>query len=72
MESDEEFHVYESQESDDPNAVPYLTKKKMAQDPELMKKQFDMRLIETNGFRLESMKYYPYRSREGDIPNKLL
>ena len=72
MESEEDFNIYESEDSEDPNAVPYITKKKVEQDPSLKDKQFDMRILQTSAFRLESMKFFPYRSREGDIPNKLL
>ena len=62
MESEDEFQLYESQESDDPNAVPYITKKKVEEDPSLKDKQFDMRLISTSPYRLEAMKYFPYRT----------
>ena len=31
-----------------------------------------MRVLLTTPFRLESMKYFPYRSREGEVPYKLL
>ena len=72
MESEEEFHIEESQSSEDENAVPYITKEKLKVDPELEKKKFNMQLIETSAYRLESMRYFPYRTREGDIPNKLL
>ena len=72
MESEDDFPLYESQDSDDPNAVPYLTKAKIAQDPDLKEKQFDIRILEVSGFRLESMKFFPYRTREGEIPKKLL
>ena len=72
LESEDDYFIEESEESDDPNAVPYITKAKVTEDPSLKDKQFDMRILQTSAFRLESMKYYPYRQREGDIPNKLL
>ena len=72
MESEEEFHIEESQSSEDENAVPYITKDKLKANPELEKKKFDMRLLEYTGYRLESMRYFPYRTREGEIPKKLL
>jgi len=68
MESEDDYFIEESEESDDPNAVPYLTKKLVKEDPTLKEKQFDMRILLTSAFRLESMKYFPYRSREGEIP----
>ena len=72
MESEDEFNLYESQSSEDEDAVPHLTKKAIAEDPELEKKKFPISILETSGFRLESVKYYPHRAREGDIPYKLL
>ncbi len=45
MESEEDFQIYESDSSEDPNAVPYITKKKVEADPELVKKQFDIRIL---------------------------
>ena len=33
---------------------------------------FDLKLLDVLPFRLESMKFYPYKSREGDIPMNLL
>ena len=72
MESEDDFAICESQSSEDPDAVPYLTKDKLAKDPDLEKKQFPISILETSGFRLQSMQYYPYRSREGEIPYKLL
>ena len=33
---------------------------------------FPMQWLETSGFRLESMRYFPYRNREGEIPSKIL
>lgn len=72
MESDEDFNVYESDDSEDPNAVPYITKKAVDLDPTLTEKQFDMRILATSAFRLESMKFFPYRTREGEMPTKLL
>ena len=72
MESEDDLQLIESQSSDDSDAIPYLTKEKLKQDPELEKKQFPKQDLETSGFRLQSMQYFPYRSREGEIPYKLL
>ena len=72
LESEDDYFIEESEESDDPNAVPYITKKLVKEDPTIKEKQFDMRVLLTSAFRLESMKYFPYRSREGEIPKKLL
>ena len=33
---------------------------------------FDKKLLEASPFRMEAMKYYPYKMREGEIPFKLL
>ena len=38
MASEDEYIVAESEESDDPNAVPYITKEKMKEDPSLQEK----------------------------------
>lgn len=72
MESEDNYQLVESQSSDDSDALPHLTKEKLKLDPELEKKQFPKQDLETSGFRLQAMQYYPYRSREGEIPYKLL
>ena len=54
-ESEDDFQLIESQSSDDSDAIPYLTKEKLKQDPELEKKQFPKADLETSGFRLQSM-----------------
>jgi len=72
MESDENFFLYESQESDDPNSVPYITAKKVKADPTLKEKQFDIRILEISPYRMESMKFFPHRTHEGEVPYKLL
>ena len=66
MESEEEFYVEESQSSEDENAA--ISHVQLKKDPALVEKQFDTRILNTSGFRLESMKIFPYRSREGEIP----
>lgn len=58
--------------SEDPNSVPYITTAKLREDPTLKEKNFDVRILDNSPFRLESVKYYPFRSREGEIPLKLL
>ena len=34
--------------------------------------KFDLGLLDVSPFRMESMKFYPYKSKEGEIPLKLL
>ena len=42
-------------------------------DPELARKMFDVNLLKTNPFRLDSLKYFPYKvGKEGEVPWKLL
>ena len=72
MYSEEEFPLYDSNESDEIQTYPYIPKDKLAANPELKKKQFDIRLLSSSPWRVESMKYYPYRSNDGDFPLKLL
>lgn len=72
MHSEEEFPIYDSNESDEIQTYPYIPKEKLAANPDLKKKQFDVRLLESSPWRIESMRYYPYRSRDGDFPLKLL
>lgn len=72
LESDEEFTLAESVSSEDPNSVPYITAQKLREDPKLKEKNFDVRILENSPFRLEAVKYFPFRSREGEIPLKLL
>ncbi len=64
MESEEEFPLYDSAESDELDVFPYIPKAKLDQNPELKKKQFDISLLSTMPFRIESMKYYPGQSRD--------
>ena len=35
-------------------------------------KPFDKKVLNVSPFRMESMRYYPYRAREGEVPMKLL
>jgi hypothetical protein len=72
MESDENFFLYESQSSEDPNSVPYITAKAVKADPTLKEKQFDIRILEISPYRMESMKFFPHRTHEGEVPYKLL
>lgn len=72
MESEEEFPLYDSEESETVNKWPYIPSSKLEENPELKKKQFDARLLDTMPWRIESMRYYPNRSNEGGLPVKLL
>ena len=38
LESEDDFYIEESEESDDPNAVPHITKKMVNEDPSLKAK----------------------------------
>ena len=45
----------------------------MVEDKEVLKyKPFNKKLLDVSPFRMEGMRYFPYRSREGEIPLKLL
>ena len=70
--SEDDFPLYMSQDSDEANVYPYIPKSKLEADPSLALKQFDIRLIDTMPYRTDSMAYYPYRTREGNMPVKLL
>ena len=72
MHSEDDFPLEDSQDSDEANKYPAIPKAKLDADPSLKDKQFDISLLDTSPYRLESMIYFPYRSREGDMPVKLL
>ena len=70
MVSADEFHVIESEDSDE--AELKLGEGKYAVDEEDDDRQFDLSILNPSPFRMESMKYYPYKSREGEVPLRLL
>ena len=72
MHSEDDFPLEDSQDSDEQNVFPAIPKDKLLADPSLKDKQFDIRLLDTSPYRLESLLYFPYRNREGEIPLKLL
>ena len=72
MHSEDDFPLEDSQDSEELNVYPAISKDKLAADPSLKDKQFDIRLLDTSPYRLESLLYFPYRNREGEIPVKLL
>ena len=69
MDSDDNFNIYDSSSDEDfRDAQDNPLKGVTADDP----KWFDVRILDISPFRMEAMKYFPYKSREGDIPLKLL
>ena len=71
LESEDDLQILESEDSDDADIAPYI-KAGLKNDPSLKDKMFPMQWLETSGFRLEAMRYFPYRNREGELPNKIL
>lgn len=72
MESEEEFPIDDSEESDDKNKIPYIPKAKLEENPELLNKQFDDTILKTMPWRIESMRYFPYSGADNTFPVKLL
>lgn len=72
MESEDDFQIYKSEDSEEMDVFPYIPKAKLEADPSLREKQFDVKLLQSSPYRMESMQYYPYRRTEGNIPRKLL
>ena len=72
MHSEDDFPLEDSQDSDEALVYPAIPKSKLDADPSLRDKQFDIRLLDTSPYRIESLAYFPYRNREGEIPVKLL
>ena len=72
FDSEDEFKLYHSEDSEEQDVYPYIPKAKLEADPSLREKQFDIKLLKTSPYRTESMAYYPYRSAEGNTPVKLL
>ena len=71
MESADDFSLGPDTDSDEAEKFP-KTAQKAKNDPEIEKKRFDMSLLETWPFKIETVRSFPYRTREGDIPTKLL
>ena len=67
MESEDDFPVYDSQDSDEVNEFG-VKLKDLKKDPTLADKMFDKSLLETTPFRVESFKFFPYKQAEGEIP----
>ena len=55
---EDEFELYKTDTSEE--KAKELTKEEM-EDSELAKKSIDEELLNTNPFRLDSFKYFPYR-----------
>ena len=67
MESDADLEIYESPtESEEEEVV------EVKPDEVSKYKPFNKKLLDVSPFRMEGMRYFPYRSREGEIPLKLL
>lgn len=67
-ESEEDLPIYDSNSSDEIKIDETAVKK----DPSMKVKLFDKNILSTNPFRLESIRTYPYRAREGEPPLLLL
>ena len=69
MSSGDEPDLYATDTEDEKKKA--LTKEDM-DDPELARKAFDKSLLNTQPFRIESLRFFPYRQREGSLPLRLL
>ena len=67
MESDAELDMYQtSTEEEDKEEEVVVVKENAKYKP------FDKSLLDVSPFRMEGMKYFPYKSSENTIPIKLL
>ena len=72
MESENEYPLEDSHDSEEEaNRVPKPTKYQKKNEENFKEKQFDKSLIELTNFRLENLRTYPHRVREGEVPFKL-
>ena len=65
--TEDEYVVYESPSDDEVQEIVVVKKTEVQKF-----KPFDLKVLDVTPFRMESMRYYPYRTKEGDIPLKLL
>ena len=70
MDSIDEFSIGGGTDSDEENLKTYNDKNKDAKAFE--RKRIETTLLVNWPFKMELMKNFPYRSREGDVPTKLL
>ena len=75
-ESEDEFHIYQSQDDDEELATASVTSPTSAKhkltDPLAKEKIFNKQMVEPSPFRIESVKTYPFKFREGEVPLRLL
>ena len=69
MHSDDNFKLYHSSDDSAVEEDPLVQVDVASGDTPLT---FDMNLLKVLPFRLEAMKYFPFKSREGETPVKLL
>ena len=67
MESDAELDLYQSSTEEEDKKEEVVVVKENAKY-----KPFDKSLLDVSPFRMEGMKYFPYKSSENTIPIKLL
>ena len=68
MEEADDLEIIESEDSEEVEEKKNSVVVDVKEDLDAM----NPKLIEHSPFRMESMKYYPYKSREGEVPLKLL
>ena len=69
VDSGDNFDLYQTSTDDEEFFAPESPLKGMNEsDPNW----FDEKLLDVSPFRMDKMKYFPYRAREGDIPLKIL
>lgn len=72
MESENEYPIFDSEDSEEQaEKVPKPTKYQKKNDENFKERQFDKSLIELTNFKMENMRYFPHRTREGEVPFKL-
>ena len=68
MSEGDEFDLYAT----DTDQEEKILRQEDMESPETARKNFDKNLLNTQPFRLESLKYFPYRQKEGELPLRLL
>ena len=72
MESADEFQLYRSEDDEEEDTVVKINSKAKQDDMSQKDKQLNLQLLDPSPFRIESIRNYPHRFREGEIPLRLM
>ena len=69
MESADDYQIIPSEDSEDADKIIDDTVLPVDKENEF---NFDKSILDASPFRMGSLRYYPYKQREGEVPTKLL